>query len=173
MSELDKAEDQSWEDEEVSGPVRKPARWWGWAALVLSLAGFGDSLYLTIDHFRGTLPICATNGIVNCAKVTTSGESYLFHMPVALLGLVFFTVLVVVNAPPMWGWRAPWWLQYGRLILVAGGMVDVIWLLYSELFTIKAICLWCTGVHVITFLLFVLVVTTFSVMATRPSYQAE
>jgi uncharacterized membrane protein len=46
-----------------------------------------------------------------------------------------------------------------------GGMGMVFYLLYAELFSIKAICLWCTAVHVVTFLLFVLVVATFPSMA--------
>jgi uncharacterized membrane protein len=46
---------------------------------------------------------------------------------------------------------------------VAVGMVFVLYLIYTELFTLNAICLWCTSVHVITFLLFGLIV--FSVAA--------
>ena len=34
----------------------------------------------------------------------------------------------------------------------------VLYLIYAELFSIGAICLWCTSVHVITFALFVLIV---------------
>jgi uncharacterized membrane protein len=37
------------------------------------------------------------------------------------------------------------------------GIVFVLYLLYTELFTIRSICLWCTSVHVITFALFVLI----------------
>lgn len=158
--------DESWEDEDTW--VREPARWWGWVALLVSLAGFGDSLYLTIDHFRGTVPVCAANGIVDCAKVTTSAQSEVFGvLPVALLGLIFFTALVAINLPPLWQLRSQIGrlLLYGRLALVLGGMGMVIYLLYAELFSIKAICLWCTGVHVLTFILFVLVVVTFPTMA--------
>jgi uncharacterized membrane protein len=35
----------------------------------------------------------------------------------------------------------------------------IIYLIIAELFIIKAICLWCSSVHVITFLLFVVIVT--------------
>ena len=35
----------------------------------------------------------------------------------------------------------------------------IIYLIIAELFIIKAICLWCSAVHVITFLLFVIIVT--------------
>jgi uncharacterized membrane protein len=41
---------------------------------------------------------------------------------------------------------------------VAVGMVFVLYLIYTELITLNAICLWCTSVHVITFLLFALIV---------------
>jgi uncharacterized membrane protein len=37
-------------------------------------------------------------------------------------------------------------------------MLFVLYLIYTELFTLDAICLWCTTVHVITFLLFGLIV---------------
>jgi len=37
-------------------------------------------------------------------------------------------------------------------------MVFVLYLVYTELITLNAICLWCTSVHVITFLLFGLIV---------------
>jgi uncharacterized membrane protein len=36
----------------------------------------------------------------------------------------------------------------------------VLWLLTAELVIIKKICLWCTGVHIITFILFVITLTT-------------
>jgi uncharacterized membrane protein len=37
-------------------------------------------------------------------------------------------------------------------------MLFVLYLVYTELITLNAICLWCTSVHVITFALFALVV---------------
>ena len=41
-------------------------------------------------------------------------------------------------------------------------MVFVLYLIYTELFTLNAICLFCTIVHVITFLLFALIVFSFA-----------
>ncbi len=35
----------------------------------------------------------------------------------------------------------------------------ILYLLIAELFIIKAICLWCSSVHVVTFILFVIIVT--------------
>ena len=160
----DKGWDQGPDDRRPGGP----RAWWGWTAVALSVAGFGDSLYLTLDHFRGTVPICAASGIVDCAKVTTSAESEVFGvLPVALLGLLFFTAMTAVNVPPLWrrGGALGLWAARGRLALAVTGMGMVVYLLYAELFSIKAICLWCTGVHIVTFLLFVLVVATYPTVA--------
>jgi uncharacterized membrane protein len=139
-------------------------RWRPWAAFALSLVGFGISMYLTIDHFQGIAPICSSKGFVNCELVTTSTYSYIFGIPVSLLGLVFFTAMVGINVPPLWHVRARWvaWL---RLAMAVSGVAFVLYLLAAELFSIKAICLWCTGVHLTTFLLFVLVVVSFPLMS--------
>ena len=40
-----------------------------------------------------------------------------------------------------------------------GGMGFVIYLISQELLVIKAVCLWCTSIHVIEFLLFLLTIT--------------
>ena len=165
-------QDGDWQDEawaeEAGWRGGGPRRWWGWAALALSLAGFGDSLYLTVEHFTQGIPFCPNTGFENCAKVTTSPQAEVFGvLPVALVGLVFFAVVVAVNLPALWrrGGLLGRRLAYGRLALVVAGIGMVVYLVYSELFTIKSICLYCTGVHVVTFLLFALVVATFPTMA--------
>jgi uncharacterized membrane protein len=40
-----------------------------------------------------------------------------------------------------------------RLAGVVVGTLMVLWLVYVEIFEVDAICLWCTGVHLITLLL--------------------
>ncbi|MGA2521300.1 MAG: vitamin K epoxide reductase family protein [Acidimicrobiales bacterium] len=153
------------EVEDVDGGPLVPA-WRPWTAFALSLVGFGISLYLTIDHFSGVLPLCSSSGFINCALVTTSKYSYLLHIPVALLGLIFYTGLVVVNLPPLWRARAPW-VAWVRLAMLVGGIGFVLYLLGAELLSLGSICIWCTGVHIVTFLLFVLVVMSFPAMSGR------
>ena len=86
--------------------------------------------------------------------------------PVALLGLLFYTAMVGINLPPLWRTGGEWGrrIAWARLALAVSGIGFVFYLVYSELFTIKAICLWCTGVHIVTFALFVLIVATFPTM---------
>jgi uncharacterized membrane protein len=65
--------------------------------------------------------------------------------------------MVAVNSP--WGWRAPWpAVHWARLGSVVVGIAFVLYLVWAELFRINAICLYCTGVHVLTFILFGLVI---------------
>jgi uncharacterized membrane protein len=141
-----------------------PWRTMGWlplATMVISLYGLGASIYLTIAHYDTSIRLaCSDNGLVNCQAVTTSSQSVVFGIfPVAVLGLAFFFFMVAVNSP--WGWRlsrSQPVVRWGRLGSVIVGMGFVIYLIYAELIQINAICLWCTSVHVATFLIFVLVV---------------
>ena len=132
--------------------------WFQLTTWVLSLAGLGVSIYLTVAHFADSkLAACAESGTINCTKVTTSPQSYVFGIPVAVLGLAFFVAAVALMSP--WAWR--WARREVALIRIASlvvGVGFVLYLVYTELFTIGAICLYCTSVHVITFLLFVLAV---------------
>ncbi len=145
------------------------------AAWVLSLGGLGVSIYLTIAHYTtSSILACSDKGTINCAKVTTSPESIVFGIfPVAVLGLAFYVFMTAVNSPWAWRMRYPV-IRWARLGSVLIGIVFVLYLVYTELFTLDAICLWCTSVHVITFLLFALVV--FAIAAgygtyTRQNYQ--
>jgi uncharacterized membrane protein len=137
-------------------------------ALVLSLLGLADSTYLTIAHFQTNLlqQTCSTSGVINCTKVTTSPQSEILHIPVAVLGLAFYVAMTVINLPGMWtttDTRVAW----VRLAMSVSGIGFVLYLIYAELFLIKAICEYCTGVHVVTFALFVLIVTTLPSMVQR------
>lgn len=141
----------------MSRPVREISRAVVYSTFVLSLIGLGISGYLTFTHFEGSKYLaCSTTGLLNCATVTTSPEAYAFGVPVAVLGLVGYVVLVVLNSP--WGWRAPWLaLHVARVVIIVGSMAFVLWLIAAELLYVGHICEWCTGVHAVTFLLFILI----------------
>jgi uncharacterized membrane protein len=131
--------------------------WMQLTTFVLALAGLGVSTYLTVAHFtEATLAGCSeTKGLVDCTKVTTSPQSYVFGIPVAVLGLAFYVFVVAIMSP--WAWRAARReIHLVRIASLVAGIVFVLYLLYAELFTIGSICLYCTSVHVITFVLFVL-----------------
>lgn len=136
-----------------------PPRWVPLTTSVLAIAGFAVSIYLTVAHYvAGVQLYCSDRGLINCAKVTSSPQSMVFGViPVAVLGLLFFTGMLLLQNPRAWRSQLP---VVGRLRLasVLIGVGFVAYLVYTELFTIGNICLWCTSVHAITLLLFAVTV---------------
>jgi uncharacterized membrane protein len=145
-------------------------RWQPITTLLLSIAGMGVSIYLTITHFDKMALVCSSNATINCEKVTTSPQSYVFGIPVAMLGLAFFIPMIALCLPAAWR-SADRRIHLARLVLSITGVGMIIYLLIAELFIIHAICLWCSSVHLITFVLFVIIVTA-SPIVLAPEYGA-
>ena len=133
-------------------------RWQPFATLLLSVFGLGVSTYLTITHFDKVALVCSDTGAINCAKVTTSPQSEIFGIPVAMLGLAFFVPMIALCLPVAWR-SIDRRVHLARLILSITGVGMILYLIIAELFLIKAICLWCSSVHLITFILFAIIVT--------------
>ena len=119
------------------------------------------SSYETWAHFNGShLLACTGNGSENCTAVITSSQSMVFGViPVAILGLLFYVFAVAIMSP--WAWqirrREVGLLRLGSMIL---GMGFVMYLIYAELYQIGSWCLYCTSVHIITFLLFCITIVS-------------
>lgn len=129
-----------------------------WVALALSLIGLAAAGYLAYEHGTGTTTLaCPEAGVVDCVKVTTSSYSRMVGIPVAYLGVAFFVALVVLCVAELASARRAFAVL--RLAASSAGMVGVAYLVWAEV-RLHAVCLWCTAVHVTTFLLFVLSVFT-------------
>jgi uncharacterized membrane protein len=149
---------------ENEAPAGRPL-WFEITTLVLAVIGLGISAYETYAHYNGSHLLGCSGGAhatFNCTAVITSSQSMVFGViPVAILGLAFYVVAVPLFSP--WGWR--WkglgrlgltqhtigWLRLGSAIV---GMGFVMYLIYAEVYQIGDICEYCTGVHIVTFLLF-------------------
>lgn len=152
----------------MASALRAVVNWYGgglpFATILFSVLGLADSVYLTIQHFTESTAFagCSEHGAINCVAVTTSAWSHLpagqHGIPVSVAGLAFYVFMLAINT--RWGWRAPWAaVHWARLASVIVGIVFVLYLVWAELFRINAICLYCTGVHIITFILFVLIIS--------------
>jgi uncharacterized membrane protein len=119
----------------VADIVAPAPRWVVVATGILALVGLGISTYLTITHFQPHLLACSSRGFVNCGVVTTSAQSRILGIPVAFLGVAQYLAMVV-------------------------GMCFVLWLIIAEFLIIKNLCEWCTGVHIVTFAMFICIVLT-------------
>ena len=125
------------------------------AAVALSLAGVGISIYLTVLHYAGVTPACPESGPVNCEAVLTSSYSVIAGttIPTSAAGIAWFGVSAL-----LWSWRA------GPLHLVwsAIGLATALYLVFVELVVIRVICLWCTAAHVLVFAIALIAVTVWT-----------
>lgn len=143
-------------DRQVQVGRRRPA-WLVPTSLALTVIGLLVSIYLSYEHLTENATLaCSVGGVVDCAKVTTSSWAYLVGIPVAFLGLFFFVVTLALMLPAVWRRPEPW-LDRIRLAWLTVGLGMVLYLVWAEFFRIKAICSWCTVVHIATFLLWVVV----------------
>jgi uncharacterized membrane protein len=142
-------------DDELSRPSGQP-RWFQLTTLALAILGLGISIYETwAEEFNSAhLAGCPTggHGTFNCEAVLTSPQSHILGIPVAVLGIVFYVALIPLFSP--WAWRLKSALVHQlRLASMIVGMAFVVYLISAEL-SIGSICEYCTGVHIVTFLLF-------------------
>jgi uncharacterized membrane protein len=150
---------------EESAPAAGPPLWFRITTLVLAVIGLGISVYETYAHYNGShLLGCSSNvhATFDCTAVITSSQSMVFGViPVAILGLAYYVVAVPLFSPWIWRWkgfprlgltqRAIGWFRLGSAIV---GMGFVMYLIYAEVYQIGNVCEYCTGVHIVTFLLF-------------------
>jgi uncharacterized membrane protein len=138
--------------------------------MALSTIGFGVAGYLTFEHYTSSTSLScpAGGGAINCLKVTTSIYSMIHGVPVAVLGLIFFFIMLALQSPPAWRSDRRE-IRAGRLVWSLAGVGTALWLVYAELFKIDAICLWCSAVHVATLAVFVSTVFGTVSTARRPA----
>jgi uncharacterized membrane protein len=130
------------------------------ALLVMAVAGIVISAYLTTVHYAGAPLVCSTGGIVNCTQVTTSAYSVIpgTQLPITIPGMLWFA--------SSGGLAIAGWIQrngdistririaLAQVIWGAAGLIGVLYLVYAEIVQLHTICEWCTGVHVLTLLTF-------------------
>ncbi len=153
-----------------SAPRSKPAlepevaakspRWRQRTLLGISLVGLCIAIYLTVVHYgpKSGLVCPLHSGLVNCQKVTTSPQSVIFGLPVALYGVIFFIAMIALNLPSAWD-SPNLRLAQLRVAATIVAMGFVLYLIATELLVIHAICIWCTSIHALTFIMFMLVLT--------------
>ncbi|HEY5024431.1 MAG TPA: vitamin K epoxide reductase family protein [Acidimicrobiales bacterium] len=125
--------------------------------LLLSLIGLVGSIYLTISHYDTRFFVCPELG--PCEKILTSNSSHFLGIPVPILGLAYFAPMSLLSLPLAWR-SADRRIHLARLILSILGIGMIIYLFAEELFIIQSLCVWCSIIHFVGFLLFVIIVTT-------------
>jgi uncharacterized membrane protein len=143
-------------------------RWQQVSCLLLSVVGLAGSIYLTLVHFDSHVTLtCPENA--SCVKILTSNTSHFLGIPVPILGLAYFVPMTLLCLPVAWR-SLDRRVHLARLVLSVIGVAMIIYLFVEELFIIKALCVWCSVVHFVGFLLFVIIaLTTPSLLANKSS----
>jgi uncharacterized membrane protein len=118
---------------------------------VVALVGFADSAYLTLEHFQGKVPPCTLAG---CETVLTSPYATIAGIPLALGGAIYY-FLLLVGIFAYFDLKKPSILKW-TLALSIPGFIMTLWLVFLQLFVIKAICIYCMLSATTTTILFVL-----------------
>lgn len=145
---------------DASEPMRT-SLWRPVTCLVICVLGIAASIYLTYLHYAPaaiSCPLGGTNSPIDCSRVLTSAQSVLLGIPIPFYGLAFFVAMFAMCLPVAWR-STSMWLARGRLASVVAGIGMVIYLVSQELLVIRKICIWCTSVHILTFVLFLIVAT--------------
>ncbi|OGZ32738.1 MAG: hypothetical protein A3H02_02035 [Candidatus Niyogibacteria bacterium RIFCSPLOWO2_12_FULL_41_13] len=112
--------------------------------LIAAFLGFGftgliDSAYLTAKYYSGSPLECQI--LIGCDIVATSQYAEIFHAPVALLGVIYY--LLIVSLIALYVKTKKENVLIGVSFLTIFGFLASLWFLYLQLFVIKALCFYC------------------------------
>jgi|APSaa5957512576_1039674.scaffolds.fasta_scaffold73983_2 uncharacterized membrane protein len=119
---------------------------------ILSVLGIIISAFLTYSYYNpNTSGLCNISETISCEKISTSKYAVFFGVPVAILGIFFFLIslLLVTNLnknPNSTAYLLTW---------NSIGIIFMAYLILAE-FLVKSICLWCTAIHLIIIADFIL-----------------
>lgn len=120
-------------------------------AVLVSLIGFLDSVYLTISHYQGELPACTI--VEGCNIVLTSSYSTILGVPISVLGAVYYLTILVGSIAYIDTKRAA--ILKFTAIATSIGMLASLYFFYLQLAVIKAWCQFCILSLITSTLLFV------------------
>ena len=144
----------------VSGRVAAPAvdasplPWWarrsgfGWVTVITGLFSLfaagtlvGERIQLYIDANHTTS--CDLGGAFSCSTVMKSTAAQAFGFPNPLIGLVGFTIVLVIGVTVLSGASMPRWYWVAFQVGVLAAFAFLVWLYSEAVYVIGALCLYC------------------------------
>lgn len=127
----------------------------GIALALLGLVGLTAAVALTVDRIKllqdpNHVPSCNFNPVLSCGSVMTTDQAQVFGFPNPILGLIGFSVLVILGALLARGVHLPGPVILGAAVSSVVGLVFMHWLLFQSLYRIGALCPWCMVVWAVT-----------------------
>jgi uncharacterized membrane protein len=118
--------------------VRKKQRGLRFVLGALAVVGLLISGYLTWVHYARVAPVCVGGG-GGCETVQTSSYATILGVPVAVVGLVGYSGLLLSALL-----RGELGAYLGFLVALVGAFFSA-YLTYLEVFVIHAVCEWCVA----------------------------
>ena len=119
--------------------------------LILGTLGFGISLYAYITEQKVKLnpaykPVCDLSDRISCSKPMKSPYATIFFLSNAVVALFFYMLIVILAL-----------LNATKLIMIAATVSCIVscGLAYLLFFKIKSLCILCTSLYIINFLLLI------------------
>ena len=124
------------------------------AAVILSLVGLADALYLTIEHVTGQSVQCTI--ISGCSEVLSSRYAVVAGVPLAAIGAAAYFSVFSLATLSVFGYG----FAKKLLLPLVGTMFLVsLWLVYLQAFVIREFCQYCLlSATITTFLLVVVII---------------
>lgn len=125
--------------------------------LTLTVTGFIDARYLTLVHYKKVILVCHQIPLfVDCGKVLQSSYSTLFGIPLAVFGLINYSILILIIFLGFISQKR--FFQYWLIIQTKIGFIASLYFIFLQIFVIKSLCLYCTISAVISTLLFFIII---------------
>lgn len=128
--------------------------------IVGGIIGLIASFVITIEKLHilqnpAYHPSCSINPIVSCSPIMESKQASAFGFPNPLIGLVGFGLVINVGVSMLAGGKFKNW--YWKLFNLGTlfGVLFVFWLVFQALFEIKALCIYCIIVWIVTIPIFI------------------
>jgi len=123
------------------------------AAILISLIGLGDAIYLTVHHLTGRSVRCAIS--TGCDAVLASPYAAFAGIPIAALGALAYFAAFCLATLAAYGYdRARVWLALVVILM----LFSTLWLLYLQAFALHAFCDYCLLSAAMTLALTIVVV---------------
>lgn len=105
-----------------------------------NLIGFLDSFYLAVKHYLNSPLNCSI--LAGCDKVTASSYAVFYGFPVPLLGAVFYLAFFILLFAYIFNFKREKIVKFMVLVGLLGVIFSA-WLLFLQIFIIKALCVYC------------------------------
>lgn len=114
-------------------------KWLPIVFLIGGFAGFIDSSYLSVLHYKNIIPPCSVLG--ECETVLTSRYAIIWGLPIALFGALYYLAVVILSILYFDTKKIKY--IFAAIGAITIGFIFTLWLLYLQTFIIKAFCEYC------------------------------